>query len=114
MVKLYDAIIIGAGIAGLTAAIYASREKRKFEIISADFGGQFLESGEVYNYPGIIETTGVGFNSVMQEQMKFNNICSKFVYSTVDDPGRDSMIRPSYLNIHVSFINRQLISQCLN
>ena len=74
MVKLYDTIIIGAGIAGLTAAIYASRERRKFEIISADFGGQFLESGEVYNYPGIVETTGVDFNSVMQEQMKFNNI----------------------------------------
>lgn len=74
MVKLYDAIIIGAGIAGLTAAIYASRERRRFEIISADFGGQFLESGEVYNYPGIVETTGVDFSSVMQEQMKFNNI----------------------------------------
>ena len=74
MVKLYDAIIIGAGIAGLTAAIYASRERRKFEIISADFGGQFLESGEVYNYPGIVETTGVDFSSIMQEQMKFNNI----------------------------------------
>ena len=74
MVKLYDTIIIGAGIAGLTAAIYASRERRKFEIISADFGGQFLESGEVYNYPGIVETTGINFNSIMQEQMRFNNI----------------------------------------
>ena len=74
MVKLYDTIIIGAGIAGLTAAIYASRERRNFEIISADFGGQFLESGEIYNYPGIVETTGVDFSYVMQEQMKFNNI----------------------------------------
>ncbi|MBW2985650.1 FAD-dependent oxidoreductase [Candidatus Woesearchaeota archaeon] len=74
MVKLYDTIIIGAGIAGLTAAIYASRERRKFEVLSADFGGQFLESGEVYNYPGIVETTGVEFSSIMEEQMKFNNI----------------------------------------
>ncbi len=71
---MYDTIIIGAGIAGLTAAIYASRKKMNFEIISSDFGGQFLQSGEVLNYPGIIQTTGVDFSETMQKQMDFNKV----------------------------------------
>ncbi|NQU79530.1 FAD-dependent oxidoreductase [Candidatus Woesearchaeota archaeon] len=71
---MYDTIIIGAGIAGLTAAMYASRKKMKYEIISSDFGGQFMVSGEVLNYPGIVKTTGVEFSMKMEEQMKFNNV----------------------------------------
>ncbi len=71
---MYDTIIIGAGIAGLTAAIYASRKRMKFEIISSDIGGQFMVSGEILNYPGIVKTTGVELSSVMEEQMKFNNV----------------------------------------
>ncbi len=71
---MLDTVIIGAGIAGLTAAIYASRKRMKFEIVSSSFGGQFMESGEVLNYPGIIKTTGGEFASIMQKQMKFNNV----------------------------------------
>ncbi len=71
---MYDTIIIGAGIAGLTAAIYASRKRMKFEIISHDFGGQFMVSGEILNYPGIVKTTGAEFSSIMEKQLKFNNI----------------------------------------
>lgn len=71
---MHDTIIIGAGISGLTAAIYASRKRMKFEIIASEFGGQFLESGEVLNYPGIVKTTGFEFSSKMDEQIKFNNV----------------------------------------
>lgn len=71
---MYDTIIIGAGIAGMTAAIYAARKNMKFEIISSEFGGQFMLSGEVLNYPGIVKTTGAEFASIMEEQMKFNNV----------------------------------------
>jgi thioredoxin-disulfide reductase len=71
---MYDTIIIGAGIAGLTAAMYAARKKMKYEILSADFGGQFMVSGEVLNYPGLVKTTGVEFSSIMEKQMKFNNV----------------------------------------
>lgn len=71
---MHDTIIIGAGISGLTAAIYAARKRMKFEIISSDFGGQFMVSGEVLNYPGIVKTTGAEFSSVMKEQMKFNEV----------------------------------------
>jgi thioredoxin reductase len=83
MVKIYETIIVGAGIAGLTAAMYAARKKMKYEIISSDFGGQFMVSGEVLNYPGIIKTTGIDFSGIMEEQMKFNSV--KVVLETVKD-----------------------------
>jgi len=71
---MYDTIIIGAGIAGLTAAIYAARKRMKFILLSTDFGGQFRVSGEVLNYPGIVKTTGVEFAQIMKEQIDFNQI----------------------------------------
>jgi len=71
---MHDTIIIGAGIAGCTAAIYASRKRMDFAFISKDFGGQFMESGEVLNYPGIKKTTGAKFASTMREQLDFNGV----------------------------------------
>ncbi|MBN1896692.1 MAG: FAD-dependent oxidoreductase [Candidatus Aenigmarchaeota archaeon] len=71
---MYDTIIIGAGIAGMTAAIYAARKVMKFEILSTDTGGQFLVSGEVLNYPGIVRTTGFDFRKTMLEQLEYNKV----------------------------------------
>lgn len=71
---MYDTIIIGAGIAGLTAAIYAARKRMDYLILSSDFGGQFNVSGEILNYPGIVKTTGIEFSTVMMDQMKFNDV----------------------------------------
>jgi thioredoxin-disulfide reductase len=71
---MHDTVIIGAGIAGLTAAIYASRKRMDYVIVASEFGGQFTVSGEVLNYPGIVQTTGVDFLSVMKEQMDFNGV----------------------------------------
>ncbi len=49
----YDVIIIGAGAAGLTAAIYACRKKLKTLVISADIGGQTNLTNHIENYPGV-------------------------------------------------------------
>ena len=62
---MHDLIIIGAGIAGQTAAIYAARKKMDFLLLAKEVGGQFLESGEILNYPGIVQTTGVEFKGLM-------------------------------------------------
>lgn len=49
---MYDALIIGAGPAGMAAAIYFARQKLNFMIISKDVGGQTRLSSEVGNYLG--------------------------------------------------------------
>lgn len=72
--KLYDTIIIGAGMSGLTAALYAARKKMKYGLIASEFGGQFLVSGEILNYPGITETTGIELRSTMEKQMQANQV----------------------------------------
>lgn len=47
-----DLIIVGAGPAGITAAIYAARKSLDFTIISRDIGGQAAWAGEIENYTG--------------------------------------------------------------
>jgi thioredoxin reductase (NADPH) len=64
---MYDCIIIGAGPAGLSAAIYASRYKMKILVLSDILGGQISESREVENYPGTIKATGL---EMMEEWKK--------------------------------------------
>ncbi len=54
---MYDAIIIGAGAAGLTSAIYTGRKKMKTLVISVDIGGQTLLTSHIENYPGYTEET---------------------------------------------------------
>ncbi|MEK6945960.1 MAG: FAD-dependent oxidoreductase [Nanoarchaeota archaeon] len=56
---IYDLIIVGAGPAGMTAAIYAARRKINFIIISLDVGGQMSWSSDVENYPGTTSISGV-------------------------------------------------------
>lgn len=49
---MYDVIIVGAGAAGLTAAVYTCRKKLKTAIISIDVGGQTNLTSHIENYPG--------------------------------------------------------------
>lgn len=68
--KIYDLIIIGAGPAGLTASIYASRYKLDHLIIGETPGGQGLMAGTVENYPGFASISGVELMQKMVEHAK--------------------------------------------
>ena len=66
---LYDLIIIGAGPAGLSAAIYAGRAKLKTLVIEkSDIGGQIKITSEVRNYPGVYSTSGEALTAEMKKQ----------------------------------------------
>jgi len=54
----YDLIIIGAGPAGLTAAVYASVMRLHTFLISKDLGGQAIDSAKIKNYMGFDFITG--------------------------------------------------------
>ena len=62
MNKMYDIIVIGAGPAGLTAAIYASRAKKKVLVLEAEsYGGQIINTLNIENYPAIAHISGYDF-----------------------------------------------------
>jgi alkyl hydroperoxide reductase subunit F len=58
LTTIYDVIVIGAGPAGLSAAIYAKRKNLSTLMIASDIGGQLGTTYEVANYPGIRMITG--------------------------------------------------------
>ena len=66
---MYDTIIIGAGAAGITAAIYAARANLKFEIISKDVGGLTLWSPSIENYTGYPKLTGIDLVEKFKKHM---------------------------------------------
>lgn len=67
---MYDIIIIGAGPAGLTAALYARRAGKTALIIEkSTFGGQITFSPKVENVPGTQEISGNAFADAMVEQV---------------------------------------------
>ncbi|HWQ66380.1 MAG TPA: FAD-dependent oxidoreductase [Methanospirillum sp.] len=71
---MYDVIIIGAGPAGLTAALYCSRKNLKAIIISEDIGGQALESWNIENYMGYRMITGDDLMTKFETQVRENQI----------------------------------------
>ncbi|MGN0549696.1 MAG: NAD(P)/FAD-dependent oxidoreductase [Acutalibacteraceae bacterium] len=57
---MYDLAIIGAGIAGLSAGIYAERAKLNYIVLESDGygGGQIVSASTVQNYPGVPDVSG--------------------------------------------------------
>jgi thioredoxin reductase (NADPH) len=67
----FDLIIIGAGAAGLTAGIYASRARINTVILNEGvIGGQMVLTEEVANYPGVETTKGYMLANTMKTQAK--------------------------------------------
>lgn len=67
---MYDIIIIGAGPAGLTAALYARRADKSVLVLEKEtFGGQITHSPKVENYPGIMQMSGNEFAEKLVEQV---------------------------------------------
>jgi thioredoxin reductase (NADPH) len=67
----YDAIVIGAGPAGLTAGIYLSRARVKTLVLNeGTVGGQLVLTHEIANYPGVDSISGYQLSMIMRNQAK--------------------------------------------
>ena len=67
---MYDIVIVGAGPAGLTAAIYARRANKSVLILDKGaFGGQITFSPKVENYPGFTSASGTELADAFVEQV---------------------------------------------
>ena len=75
-----DVIIIGAGFAGLTAALYASRMNLSVLVLESEIvGGQIVNAHGIENYPGIPEVAGRDLIAAVQGQAeKFGAVIDEF------------------------------------
>ena len=68
---MYDLIIIGGGPAGITAGIYATRQKLNTLLITKDFGGQVAEKAvTIENYPGFEEISGLELIQKLENHLR--------------------------------------------
>ena len=82
MAKKYDIVIVGAGTAGLSAAIYAVRAGKSVIVLEATtHGGQIVNTPEVENYPGLKKISGFEFANNLYEQAK--SLGAEVVYEKV-------------------------------
>lgn len=68
---MYDIIIIGAGPAGLTSAIYGRRSSKKVLVLEAkSYGGQIINTPNIENYPAEPHISGFDFATKLYNQAK--------------------------------------------
>lgn len=80
----FDAIIVGAGVSGMSAAIYLKRAGISFLLLEQNYpGGQLNRANKIENYPGIIEIDGPTLSMNMVEQL--NNLKIDVTYEKVLD-----------------------------
>lgn len=89
---MYDIIIIGMGISGITAGIYAKRSNKKILLIDkGTVGGLLNNIDKVSNYPGLINIEGPEFAAILESQIKELNI--PFTFEEVKSLDLDGKVK---------------------
>ncbi len=94
---MYDILIVGAGPAGMTAAIYARRASKSVLVLEAKtYGGQIVNTPDIENYPVAAHISGFDFATKVYEQAaalgaefkfeKVTDIADNGDYKTVTTP----------------------------
>jgi thioredoxin reductase (NADPH) len=86
-IQHYDVLILGAGPAGLTAAIYAARYGLKTAVIARSFGGMANLAVEVENWPGY---KGTGFELLRKFKEQAAGFGARFLEAEVHNTKKDS------------------------
>ena len=90
--NFYDLIIVGAGPAGLSAAIYMARAKYRVLVLEKEkIGGQITITEEVVNYPGVEVTTGKKLTETMRVQADYFG--AEFKLATVGEMELEGKIK---------------------
>lgn len=90
-----DIIIVGAGTAGMSAAIYGLRAGKSVLVFEATaYGGQIINTPDIENYPGIAHVSGFDFATELYNQMMDLGAELKFERVTsVEDAGDRKIVR---------------------
>jgi thioredoxin-disulfide reductase len=77
---MHDVIIIGGGVAGLTAGLYAARKGLKTAVVSENVGGQLVLAEHIKNYPGF---SGSGYDLVAKIKEQAVGVGAEIIYGKV-------------------------------
>lgn len=90
-----DIVIVGAGTAGMTAAIYAVRAGKTVQVLDArGYGGQIVNTPDIENYPGIAHISGADFSYGLYQQAA--DLGAKFRVErvvSIEDRGETKVVR---------------------
>jgi thioredoxin reductase (NADPH) len=86
---MYDVIVVGGASAGLTAAMYTSRQGLKTLVITKDIGGQALLTNDIENYPPFEHVGGFELMSKFEKQAK--SFGAEFEYEEVSSIQEDKI-----------------------
>lgn len=96
-IEHYDVLILGAGPAGLTAALYAARYNLHTAVIAKSIGGTANLAGEIENWPGFMGSGTELMNKFKQQAEKFG---AKFLEAEVTKVERDENGFVFHVNSH--------------
>ena len=103
--KEFDAVVIGGGPAGLTAALYLVRGGFSTALVEkAADGGQVLSTAEIENYPGIAHVSGFDFAMGLSKQA--TDLGAVIKYENVVEVTKDGsrFRRKAVLNVMIRFL----------
>ena len=73
--KKTDIVIIGSGMAGITAAVYLKRANANFVLLEGNLaGGMLNQLKSIENFPAMANTTGPDILIALMDQLRFNDI----------------------------------------
>lgn len=105
---MVDLIIIGAGPAGLTAAIYARRSGLSVQVIDKfAYGGQVALTSEVENYPGVPNTNGAELSAIFYKQAQ--DAGAEFVSAEINRVELEGNIKKVFTRSRKEFESRAVI-----
>lgn len=106
--KNYDVVIIGAGVAGMTAAIYLKRSGINCLLIEGAIpGGQVVKTNTITNYPGFQSITGAELATKVLEQVKELKV--DMLYQTVKNVKLDQEMKIVVLDDDKEIVTNNLI-----